>query len=48
MENLSTGPIGVALELHQVEDTESLVSSMFIYVGFHLLEFTEDTGRLNR
>ncbi|KAG0580510.1 hypothetical protein KC19_4G178800 [Ceratodon purpureus] len=25
VENLSTGPIGVALELHQVEDTESLV-----------------------
>lgn len=27
MENLSTEPIGVILELHQVEDTESLVSS---------------------
>lgn len=48
MENLSTGPIGVALELHQVEDTESLVSSMFIYVGFYLSESTEGSRPLYR
>lgn len=43
MENLSTESIGVVLELHQVEDTESLVSPNVHLCGLLSSEFSEIT-----